>query len=86
LKLEVLSDFTDKALERELADEQVGGLLITPDTKRELVGLLSRGSLKLSNEYKCWRFSWRPWWRVAYEGLCLKKRKTNMVSTKRMPG
>lgn len=29
--LEVLSDFTDKALERQLADQQLSGLLVTTD-------------------------------------------------------
>jgi hypothetical protein len=29
--LEILGDLTDKTLERELADEQVGGLLVTTD-------------------------------------------------------
>jgi len=29
--LEVLGDFTNKTLERELADEQLGRLLVTPN-------------------------------------------------------
>ena len=37
--LEVLSDFTNKALERELADEQFGRLLVTPNfTKSDGTG------------------------------------------------
>ena len=31
VRLEVLSDFTDQALERQLADQQLGGLLVTTD-------------------------------------------------------
>ena len=34
--LEVLGDFTDETLEGELADEQLGGLLVAPDfTERD---------------------------------------------------
>jgi hypothetical protein len=37
--LEVLGDFTNKALERELADEQLGRLLVTPNfTKSDGTG------------------------------------------------
>jgi len=48
--LEVLSDFTDEPLEGELADEELGGLLVTPDltesdgTGAESVGLLDTTS------------------------------------------
>lgn len=31
VRLEVLSDFTDQALEGQLADQQLGGLLVTTD-------------------------------------------------------
>ena len=53
--LEVLSDLTDETLEGELADEQLGGLLVTTDftksdgTRTEPVRLLhtASGSLRL---------------------------------------
>ena len=44
--LEVLSDFTDKSLEGEFADEELGGLLVSTDftksdgTRTETMGLL----------------------------------------------
>ena len=31
IRLEVLSDFTDQALERQLADQELGRLLVTTD-------------------------------------------------------
>lgn len=31
IRLEILSDFTDKTLEGKLADEKLGALLVTPD-------------------------------------------------------
>jgi hypothetical protein len=48
--LEVLSNFTDKSLERELADEQLGGFLVTTDFTKshssgpETMGLLDTTS------------------------------------------
>lgn len=31
ISFEVLRDFTNKSLERQFADQQLGGLLVTPD-------------------------------------------------------
>jgi len=48
--LEVLSDFTNKPLEGKLADEELSGLLVTPDltksdgTRTESVRLLDSSS------------------------------------------
>ena len=47
--LEILCNFTDKTLERELADEQVGGLLVAADlTKRDGSGAVTVGLLDAS--------------------------------------
>jgi len=44
--LEILSDLTDKSLERKLADEELGGLLVTSDlTKSDGSGSVSVGLL-----------------------------------------
>ena len=44
--LEVLRDFTDKTLEGELADEEVGALLVLSDlTKGDCAGLETMGLL-----------------------------------------
>lgn len=51
--LEVLSDFTNKPLEGELADKELSGLLVTPNltesdgTGAEPVGLLDTSSCGL---------------------------------------
>ena len=51
--LEVLSDFTNKALERQLPDEQLGGLLVATNftksdsTRPETMGLLDTTSCRL---------------------------------------
>lgn len=53
--LEVLSNFTDKTLEGELPDEELGGLLVPPDltesdgTRAEPMGLLDTTSGGLLN-------------------------------------
>jgi len=50
VRLEVLGNFTDKTLERQLADEEIGRLLVLPDltegdgTRPEPVGLLHTAS------------------------------------------
>jgi hypothetical protein len=42
ISLEVLSDFTDKTLERKLADQKLSGLLVTTDfTKSDSTGSVS---------------------------------------------
>jgi len=42
IALEVLCDFTDETLEGELADQKLGGLLVTSDfTKSDGTGLIS---------------------------------------------
>ena len=54
--LEILSNLTNKALEGELADEQLGRLLVTPDftkgdsTRPETMGLLDTTSRILYDE------------------------------------
>ena len=54
--LEVLSDFTDKSLEGEFADEELSGLLVTPDFTEgdssgpEAMGLLDTTSCGLRKE------------------------------------
>ncbi|KAL7491500.1 hypothetical protein ACHAWT_001632 [Skeletonema menzelii] len=48
--LEILSDLTDKTLEGELADEQVGGLLVTTDlTESDGSGAVTVGLLDTSS-------------------------------------
>ena len=53
VRLEVLSNLTDKTLEGQLADEKLGGLLVTPDftksdgTRAEPVRLLDTSSRSL---------------------------------------
>jgi hypothetical protein len=47
--LEILGDFTNKALERELADEQLRRLLVTPNfTKSDGTGAEPMGLLDTS--------------------------------------
>jgi hypothetical protein len=42
IRLEVLGNLTDKALERQLADEKLGGLLVTTDlTESDGTGLVA---------------------------------------------
>ena len=49
ISLEVLSDLTDKTLEGKLADEQVGGLLVTTDlTESDGSGAVTVGLLDTS--------------------------------------
>ena len=61
VSLEILSDFTDQALEGELADEQLGALLIATDltkgdgSRSESVGLLDSTSSggRLTGSFRC---------------------------------
>jgi hypothetical protein len=47
--LEILSDLTDKALERQLADEELGRLLVATDlTESDGTGLITMGLLDTS--------------------------------------
>jgi len=49
VSLEVLSDLPDQPLEGQLADEQLGGLLVTPDlTQRDCAGPVPMGLLHSS--------------------------------------
>ena len=49
ISLEVLSDFTDKSLEWQLADEELGGFLVTTDlTKSHGSGTVTMGLLHSS--------------------------------------
>jgi hypothetical protein len=48
--LEILGDLTDKALERQLADEKVGGLLVTTDlAESDCSGTVTVGLLDSSS-------------------------------------
>ena len=50
ISLEILSDFTDQALEGQLADKQLGGLLVTTDlTKSNGTGAVTMGLLDSSS-------------------------------------
>jgi hypothetical protein len=49
VRLEVLGDLTDKTLERQLADEKLGGLLVAADlTESNRTGLVAVGLLDTS--------------------------------------
>ena len=49
VSLEILSDLPDQPLEGQLADEQLGGLLVTPDlTQRDCAGPVPMGLLHSS--------------------------------------
>ena len=46
IRLEILGDFTDETLERQLADQQLGALLVTTDlTESHCTGLVTMGLL-----------------------------------------
>ena len=46
IRLEILGDFTDETLERQLADQQLGALLVTTDlTESHCAGLVTMGLL-----------------------------------------
>ena len=68
--LEVLGDLADEALEGELADEEVGGLLVTADlTESDGTGAVAVGLLDAAGGgHSCER----PWWRAACGGPCLR--------------
>jgi len=54
IRLKVLCDFTDKTLERELADKQLGRLLVTPNlTKSDGTGPESMGFLYTAGGILC---------------------------------
>lgn len=78
--LEVLGNFPDEALERELADQELCGFLVTTDlTECDCTGAITMGLLDTSGsdvstvaaETSTWgRIFWQPWRRVVCEGLC----------------
>jgi hypothetical protein len=83
--LEVLGDFSDEALEGQLADQELSRLLVTTDftksdcTRAVTMGLLdTSGTAGMSDEWPTvWAgvvtwgpISWQPWRRVVCEGLC----------------
>jgi len=52
VRLEILGDLTDKTLERSLADQQVGRLLVLSDlTKSDSTGAVSVGLLDTSGSW-----------------------------------
>ena len=70
VRLEVLGDLADEALEGELADEELGGLLVLADlTESDGTGPVAVGLLDAAGRGPTCA---PPWWRAACGGPCLR--------------